>query len=51
MFVFLKLSLGSQYSDLAKFFPNLSRLDAEPKVSVDAVEQIGDVSSNDKPIE
>ena len=30
---------------------NFSRLDAEPKVSVDAVEQIGDVSSNDKPIE
>ena len=33
------------------FFPNFSRLDAEPEVSVDAVEQIGDVGSNDKPVE
>ena len=43
--------MGSQYSDLANFFPNFSRLDAEPEVSVDAVEQIGDVGSNDKPVE
>ena len=43
--------MGSQYSDLAKFFPNFSRLDAEPEVSVDAVEQIRDVGSNDKPVE
>ena len=33
------------------FFPNFSRLDAEPEVSVDAVEQIRDVGSNDKPVE
>jgi hypothetical protein len=32
-------------------FSNFSRLDPEPEVSLDAVEKIGDVGSNDKPIE